>query len=145
MKIYDIERIKEILPHRSSMLLVEEIRFFEPNRAEGSYFFRGDEWFFNGHYPRYPIVPGIILCEIIAQTSCVLLEEEGRGKIPYLISIDKTKFRKKVEPQSKCKTVVKYENRKGAFHYISGELFVEERLCAESLLSFIFVDYSHNK
>ena len=140
MEIYKMERIMELLPHRSPMLLVEEIKFYEPNRAEGRYFFRGDEWFFNGHYPGMPIVPGILLCEIMAQTGCVLLKEETKGKIPYLITIDNTKFRKIVEPESECKAVVEYENRKGPFHFMAGKLFVEDILCAEGTFSFILKD-----
>lgn len=142
MEIYKKDGIMELLPHRSPMLLVEEIIFFEPNRAEGRYFFRGDEWFFKGHYPGKPIVPGVILCEIMAQTGCVLLKEEAKGKIPYLITIDNTKFRKIVEPKSECKTVVEYVNRKGAFHYIAGKLFVGGILCAEGAFSFVLKDPS---
>lgn len=140
MEEYNMEKIKEILPHRKPMLFVEEIKFIKPDIAEGHYYFQGNEWFFQGHYPGKPIVPGIILCEIIAQTSCVLLKEEIKGKIPYLISIDKAKFRKKVEPKSECTSVVMRTEMKGPFHYISGKIFVEDKLCAEGTLSFVLRD-----
>lgn len=138
MKTYDVKAIMEILPHRENMLLVDEIKLIHEKRAEGKYYFTGDEWFFRGHYPHQPIVPGVILCEIMAQTSCVLLSEEAKGKIPYLVSIDKARFRKKVVPMEECTTIVECLKSSSILQSVVGKLYVEDILCAECCLAFVF-------
>ncbi len=65
------EELMKILPHRRSMLLVEEATV-EDGKAHGKYHVRGDEWFLDGHFDDNPVVPGVILCEMLAQSACVL-------------------------------------------------------------------------
>lgn len=138
MKRFDAKAIMEILPHRDNMLLVDEIKLIHERQAEGRYFFRGDEWFFRGHYPQEPVVPGVILCEIMAQTSCVLLQEKGKGRLPYLVSIDKARFRQRVTPQKACRTIVECLNGSSILPSVVGRLYVEDVLCAECSLAFVF-------
>ena len=71
----DREEIKKILPHRDDMLLLDEVEKVD-DTAHGIYRVKGDEFFLRGHFPGSPIVPGVILCEMLAQTSCVLLKED---------------------------------------------------------------------
>lgn len=74
------EELKEYLPHREPMLLVDEITMDENNVAHGIYHVRGDEFFLQGHFPGQPVVPGVILCEIIAQSCALLLGDALKGK-----------------------------------------------------------------
>ena len=87
------EEIMKILPHRDNMLLVEEAQVID-GVAHGKYTVRGDEWFLQGHFPGNPVVPGVILCEMMAQATCVLLAEElPEGATPFFTSLDKVKFK----------------------------------------------------
>lgn len=69
--------IMEILPHRDAMLLLDEVEN-KDGTAIGRYTVRGDEFFLQGHFPGNPIVPGVILCEILAQSACVLMQDKAR-------------------------------------------------------------------
>ena len=89
--------IMNILPHRDPMLLVDEV-YLENDVAYATYTVKGDEFFLQGHFPNYPVVPGVILCEIMAQSSCLLLVEELVGRTPFYAGIDKVRFKRQVRP-----------------------------------------------
>ena len=75
------EEIMQILPHRDDMLLLDEVSM-DGSDAVGHYRVRGDEFFLRGHFPGNPIVPGVILCEILAQSACVLMKDAmAEGKL----------------------------------------------------------------
>ena len=92
------EEIMQILPHRDDMLLIETAEMGEDGVATATYTVRGDEFFLRGHFPGNPVVPGVILCEIIAQGACTLFGEEMKGKTPLYTGIDKVRFRRMVKP-----------------------------------------------
>ena len=92
------EEIKKILPHRDDMLLVDDVTE-EDGVATGHYHVTGSEFFLNGHFPGNPIVPGVILCEILAQSACVLLRDKmTEGQLPVYTGLNNVKFRSPVKP-----------------------------------------------
>ena len=86
------EEIKQIIPHRDAMLLLDEVEQ-EEDTAVGTLRIRGDEWFLQGHFPGNPVVPGVILCEILAQSSCILLKDVmTEGKLPFYTGMNNVPF-----------------------------------------------------
>lgn len=81
------EEIKTFLPHREPMLLVDEVEIDEQKVAHAKYYVTGNEFFLKGHFPENPVVPGVILCEIMAQSCCLLIGEDLIGRTPFYAGI----------------------------------------------------------
>ena len=81
------EEIKNYLPHREPMLLVDDVTM-EGETAIGHYHVRGDEYFLQGHFPGYPVVPGVILCEIMGQCSAPLMLDELPGRLTFFVDAE---------------------------------------------------------
>jgi 3-hydroxyacyl-[acyl-carrier-protein] dehydratase len=93
--------IEEIIPHRDPFLLIDEIREMEPGkRVTAIKYLRTDEYYFKGHFPSNPIMPGVLMLEAIAQAGAValLVLPENKGKIALFAGIDKARFKKLVRP-----------------------------------------------
>lgn len=131
--------IKQILPHREPMLLVDEV-ILENDVAYATYQVRGDEFFLQGHFPDYPVVPGVILCEIMAQSSALLLVEELVGRIPFYAGIDKVRFKQQVRPGDLLNVKAKIIQRKNLLFVVDAEISVAGNLCTKGLLTFVLVD-----
>ncbi|MBQ7346016.1 MAG: beta-hydroxyacyl-ACP dehydratase [Oscillospiraceae bacterium] len=130
------DEIMQILPHRDHMLLVDDV-VEEDGTAIGHYHVRGDEFFLKGHFPGDPIVPGVILCEILAQSACVLLQGEMDGsKLPVYTGLDKVKFRAPVRPGDTVETRCRILRRKHPFYFGEGTVSVDGRLCVSASFSF---------
>ncbi len=96
-----IKEIKEILPHRYPLLLVDKIIELEPGKkAVGIKNVTANEPFFQGHFPEYPIMPGVLIVEALAQTAgiAVAVLEENKGKLGVFASIEAMKFKYQVQP-----------------------------------------------
>lgn len=130
------EEIMKILPHRDSMLLLDEAEV-EDGVAHGKYTVKGTEFFLDGHFPGNPIVPGVILCEILAQSACVLLTDMGEGKKTTLYTgLDKVKFKNPVRPGDTFETSCKIVRSRPPFYFCEGEGKVDGKLCLKAEFSF---------
>ena len=130
------EEIKKILPHREPMLLLDDAQKVE-DTAIGHYTVRGDEFFLQGHFPGNPIVPGVILCEILAQSACVLLQDAiQEGKLPVYTGLDKVRFRAPVKPGDTIETKCKITRAKPPFYFAEGSASVNGKVCVSAECSF---------
>lgn len=134
------EDIEKILPHRDGMLLLDSV-VKENDVAHGVKKIRGDEFFLQGHFPNNPIVPGVILCEIMAQSACVLLQDKmNEGKLPMYTGLDHVRFKSPVRPGDTFETHCKITRSKGPFYFAEGTGIVGDRLCVKGEFSFALVD-----
>ena len=131
------EEIMQILPHRGSMLLLDEAWLGEDGAAYGRYRARGDEWFFDGHFPGNPVMPGVVQCEIVAQTSCMLFQEALKDKIALYAGIDKVRFRRMVRPGETLELRSELLRQKLNVMVVRAEARVDGELCMSGELSFI--------
>ncbi len=134
------EEIKELLPHREPMLLVDEVIRNEDGTVTGRYTVRGDEFFLRGHFPDNPIVPGVILCEIAAQCSCLLVADKLKGKTALYAGMKNVKFKHPVRVgdivEFTCTAIKSF----GAFHFMKAEGYVGGRVALKGEFSFALVD-----
>ena len=130
------DEIMEILPHREDMLLLDEASL-DGADAVGHYHVRGDEFFLRGHFPGNPIVPGVILCEILAQSACVLMTDAMLdGKLPVYTGLNNVNFRSPVRPGDTIETRCRIKRAKHPFYFAEGTVTVEGRLCVSAEFSF---------
>lgn len=130
------EELKTLLPHRAPMLLLDEASLSE-DTAVGHYTVRGDEFFLKGHFPGNPLVPGVILCEILAQSACVLLKDALQpGQLPVYTGLDRVKFRSPVRPGDTIETRCRIKRAKHPFYFAEGTVQVGDRICVTAEFSF---------
>lgn len=130
------EEIMKILPHREPMLLLDEAEL-DGETAVGRYTVRGDEFFLQGHFPGNPIVPGVILCEMMAQSACVFMKDAlCQGQLPVYTGLNRVKFRSPVKPGDTVETRCKITRTKPPFYFAEGTVSVGERLCVSAEFSF---------
>lgn len=134
------DEIKQMLPHREPMLLVDEMEMDENGVVHGKYLVRGDEFFLQGHYPGHPVVPGVILCEIMGQSSSMLMQKELEGKTPFYTGIDKTRFKNSVYPGDLVEVTAKIVMNRGMLYFIEAKACVGEKVCVEAVLSFALIE-----
>ena len=133
------EEIKTILPHREPMLLCDEVYLDEDGKAKGSYTVSGDEFFLKGHFPGNPVVPGVMLCEMMAQVCCVLIADEAKDKTPYFTGIEKVKFKNVVKPHDTVDFTCEIVNSKGPFYFAKGNGKVNGKLSVIGEFSFALI------
>lgn len=132
------EEIKNILPHREPMLLLDEAQLNEAGESVGKYTVRGDEFFLQGHFPGNPIVPGVIQCEMIAQAA-VLLIDGVQDATPMYTGLNNVKFKNPLLPGDTAVMTVSLTARKGIFCFAKGRLEANGKLCTSAEFSFAIV------
>jgi len=135
MPTLDINEIREILPHRHPFLLVDRIVEIEEDRIVGIKNVTVNEPFFTGHFPNFPVMPGVLIVEAMAQTAGILVLRsipDRDSKLVFLVSVDYARFRKPVVPGDQLRIEMKTVRRKGTVAKMSGRATVEGVLVAEA-------------
>jgi len=136
--ILDINEIQKILPHRPPFLLVDRIVEIEPQkRIVGIKNVTINEPFFVGHFPNFPVMPGVLIIEAMAQTGGVLAlrdEKDRAEKLVLFASIEEAKFRRPVVPGDQLRMEVEIISRKTSFCRMKGNAYVDGQLVAEAIL-----------
>ena len=136
------EEIKNIIPQREPFLMIDEVEEFIPGESAIAYKNVNDqEWYFKGHFPGNPIMPGVLITESLAQTGAVaiLSMNENKGKNALFGGIDKMKFKRKVVPGDRLKLEVKIIKRKGPIGIGEAIATVDEKIVAKGELTFALV------
>ena len=136
------EGIKNIIPQRDPFLMIDEVEEFIPGESAIAYKnVNEQEWYFKGHFPGNPIMPGVLITESLAQTGAVaiLSMNENKGKNALFGGIDKMKFKRKVVPGDRLKLEVKIIKRKGPIGIGEAIATVDEKIVAKGELTFALV------
>ena len=136
------DEIKGIIPQREPFLMIDEVETFEPGESATAYKNVDEsEWYFKGHFPGNPIMPGVLIAESLAQTGAVaiLSLEENKGRNALFGGIDKMKFKMQVVPGDRLKLEVKIIKKKGPIGVGEGIATVNGKLAARGEFTFAVV------
>ena len=141
----DVEQIKKLLPHRPPMLLVERLTdIVKLESATGWKAVSINEPYFQGHFPDYAVMPGVLIVEAMAQTAGAVvmhgLGVEREKSMVYFMTIEKARFRKPVHPGNILRMPVKALKRRGPVWRFEGQAFIGDTLCAEAEFSATIFD-----
>ena len=131
----DREGIMQLLPHREPMLLVDRMETDADGIGHAWYTIPDDPFFCRGHFPGNPIVPGVILCEIMAQSTCQLYPEVFKDHLLMYRGMDQVKFRKEVRPGDLCEVVARLVEQKGSIFVCDTTLSVAGQRCAQARIT----------
>ncbi|GIO25266.1 3-hydroxyacyl-ACP dehydratase FabZ [Oceanobacillus sp. J11TS1] len=135
----DIQQIKEVIPHRYPFLLVDQVKEIEEGKKVTAIKnVTANEPFFPGHFPDYPVMPGVLILEALAQTGAiaVLNMEANKGKIGFLAGVDKCRFKRQVKPGDQLELVVEIIRMKGPIGKGKGVATVNGEVACEAEITF---------
>ena len=133
----------DVLPHRPPFLFVDRLIELEPGRsATGEWSLSGDEWFFPGHFPGRPTLPGVLMCEAIARLGAmaVLTVPEQRSRLPLFGGLDSARFRRQVGPGDVLRLEVELGRMSARAGKGSGRALLGDQIACECDLMFVLVD-----
>lgn len=134
--VLDVDAIRQLLPHRAPFLFVERITDIVPLESATGWKAVGyNEPYFQGHFPEFPVMPGVLIIEALAQTAGALVQHslgQTAGSRVYFMTIDNTRFRKPVRPGDMLRMPVKALRRRGPVFKFEGKAYVGDDLCAEA-------------
>ncbi len=141
----DIDRIKEMIPHRYPFLMIDKVTEVNPGEsAVGIKNVTINEPQFQGHFPSYPVMPGVLIIEAMAQTAAVLVMDtlgiEAEGRLVYFMSIESARFRKPVRPGDSVRIFVEKQQKRGNVWKFKGEARVDGTLMAEATYAAMIMD-----
>ena len=144
-KYLTLKEIKRLIPHREPMLLIDKVKVIKHfDSAIGEKKIKNNDYYFKGHFPNKPIMPGVFIIEALAQTASVLvmhsLKKTADNKLVYFMSLENAKFRKPVMPNSKLYLYVKKKQHRGKVWKFSGEAKVNNVKVAEAIYSAMIVE-----
>jgi 3-hydroxyacyl-[acyl-carrier-protein] dehydratase len=136
--VYDIRQIMEKIPHRYPFLLIDRVVSIEDRKMVAIKNVTINEPFFNGHFPGFPIMPGVLIVEAMAQAGGLLamhLQGEALGdRKVFFMTIDSARFRQPVVPGDQLRFEIEIEQRRGTIWRVFGKAFVGEKLVADAQL-----------
>lgn len=146
-KTLDIEEIKRLLPHRAPLLMIDRLSDIVPGEsAVGWKAVRAEEPHFAGHFPEYPVMPGVLIVEAMAQAAGALVVHtlglEDQRRVVYFMTIDKARFRRPVHPGAMLRIPVQVQRHRGPVWRFEGKAYVGDELCAEAEYSAMLTEYS---
>ena len=139
----DIHQIRELLPHRYPFLLVDRVVELGEKTAIAIKNVTANEPFFQGHFPEYPIMPGVLIAEALAQTGAILVMsrfEDPKSKLVLFASIEQCKFRRPVFPGDQVRLEVEFIVDKKRVAKMAGKAYVEDKLVAEGVMMCQIID-----
>ena len=129
------EQIKELLPHRQPFLFIDAVTRLEPNLIEGYRDIKPEEFYFAGHFPGFPVLPGVLMVEAIAQLGIVLVckvREERRGRNTLFAGVENVRFRRQVRPGDRLLLSADVVSGRSSVYKIHGTARVGGELACEA-------------
>ena len=145
IEVINIDQIKKMIPHRTPILLIDRVEHVVlDSEATGIKAVSGNEPYFAGHFPDFPVMPGVLIVEALAQTAAVLvaatMPDLAKGKLVFFTTIEKARFRQPVRPGDVIKLHAVKNTNKGPLWKFTGKATVDGKLVAEADFGAMIVD-----